>query len=80
MGSLLGVGFPAWTGGVVQYINRYQGGLRGFVARAHELAGRYGERFTPPALLLNMAAEGCIFRTFGPALSTRSRRTAPAAN
>jgi len=28
------------------------------VARAHELASRYGERFPPPALLLNTAAEG----------------------
>ncbi|PBC77065.1 3-hydroxyacyl-CoA dehydrogenase/enoyl-CoA hydratase/3-hydroxybutyryl-CoA epimerase [Streptomyces sp. TLI_235] len=61
VGSLLGIGFPAWTGGVLQYINGYQGGLPGFVARAHELADRYGERLTPPALLLNMAAEGRTF-------------------
>ncbi len=34
IGSIFGIGFPAWTGGVMQYINQYEGGLRGFVARA----------------------------------------------
>ena len=48
IGSIFGIGFPAWTGGVVQYMNQYDGGLRGFVARAQELADTYGERFTPP--------------------------------
>ncbi|MFJ3822285.1 3-hydroxyacyl-CoA dehydrogenase NAD-binding domain-containing protein [Streptomyces nodosus] len=58
IGSLLGIGFPGWTGGVLQYINGYQGGLPGFVARARELAERYGERFTPPALLVEKAEKG----------------------
>jgi len=34
IGSILGIGFPAWTGGVVQYMNQYQGGLQGFVDRS----------------------------------------------
>ncbi len=34
IGSIMGIGFPAWTGGVLQYINGYEGGLEGFVARA----------------------------------------------
>ena len=34
IGSILGIGFPGWTGGVLQYINGYEGGLPGFVARA----------------------------------------------
>ena len=55
VGSILGIGFPGWTGGVLQYINQYQGGAPGFVARAGELAQRYGERFTPPPLLLAKA-------------------------
>ena len=38
IGSILGIGFPGWTGGVLQYINGYEGGLPGFVARARELA------------------------------------------
>ncbi|MFY4720791.1 3-hydroxyacyl-CoA dehydrogenase NAD-binding domain-containing protein [Streptomyces sp. LaBMicrA B280] len=58
IGSVLGIGFPAWTGGVLQYINGYEGGLPGFVARARELAGTYGERFEPPALLVAKADRG----------------------
>ncbi|MGW2492479.1 3-hydroxyacyl-CoA dehydrogenase NAD-binding domain-containing protein [Streptomyces sp. NPDC001606] len=58
IGSILGIGFPGWTGGVLQYINGYEGGLPGFVARARELAERYGERFTPPALLVEKAGKG----------------------
>ncbi|MER6860487.1 3-hydroxyacyl-CoA dehydrogenase, partial [Streptomyces pilosus] len=62
IGSILGIGFPGWTGGVLQYINGYEGGLPGFVARARELAERYGERFTPPALLVEKAEKGEVFR------------------
>ncbi|MER7279952.1 3-hydroxyacyl-CoA dehydrogenase NAD-binding domain-containing protein [Dactylosporangium sp. NPDC000244] len=61
VGSILGIGFPAWTGGVLQYINQYDGGLPGFIARAEELAERYGERFTPPPLLRAKAADGSTF-------------------
>jgi 3-hydroxyacyl-CoA dehydrogenase/enoyl-CoA hydratase/3-hydroxybutyryl-CoA epimerase len=52
IGSIMGIGFPPWTGGVVQFMTGYPGGLPGFVARAQELADRYGPRFTPPASLL----------------------------
>ncbi|MEU2892530.1 3-hydroxyacyl-CoA dehydrogenase NAD-binding domain-containing protein [Streptomyces albidoflavus] len=58
IGSIMGIGFPAWTGGILQYINGYEGGLPGFVARAEELAATYGERFTPPALLVAKAEKG----------------------
>ncbi|MEU6511319.1 3-hydroxyacyl-CoA dehydrogenase NAD-binding domain-containing protein [Streptomyces sp. NPDC046942] len=58
IGSIFGIGFPGWTGGVLQYINGYEGGLPGFVARARELAETYGERFTPPALLVEKAEKG----------------------
>ncbi|MGW2937907.1 3-hydroxyacyl-CoA dehydrogenase NAD-binding domain-containing protein [Streptomyces sp. NPDC001156] len=58
IGSIFGIGFPGWTGGVLQYINGYEGGLPGFVSRARELAERYGERFTPPALLVEKAEKG----------------------
>jgi 3-hydroxyacyl-CoA dehydrogenase/enoyl-CoA hydratase/3-hydroxybutyryl-CoA epimerase len=61
IGSIFGIGFPGWTGGVLQYINGYEGGLPGFVARARELADRYGERFTPPALLVEKAEKGEVF-------------------
>lgn len=58
IGSIMGIGFPAWTGGVIQYVNGYEGGLAGFVARARELAEKYGERFTPPASLVAKAERG----------------------
>ncbi len=58
IGSILGIGFPGWTGGVLQYINGYEGGLPGFVARARELQAAYGERFAPSALLVEKAEKG----------------------
>ncbi|MCX4984621.1 3-hydroxyacyl-CoA dehydrogenase NAD-binding domain-containing protein [Streptomyces sp. NBC_00572] len=61
IGSIMGIGFPAWTGGVLQYINGYEGGVAGFTARARELAATYGERFTPPALLVEKAERGEVF-------------------
>ncbi|MFF7025853.1 3-hydroxyacyl-CoA dehydrogenase NAD-binding domain-containing protein [Streptomyces klenkii] len=58
IGSILGIGFPGWTGGALQYINGYEGGPAGFVTRARELAATYGERFEPSALLLEKAERG----------------------
>jgi 3-hydroxyacyl-CoA dehydrogenase/enoyl-CoA hydratase/3-hydroxybutyryl-CoA epimerase len=59
IGSMLGVGFPAWSGGALQFINQY--GLKAFITRVRALAERYGERFQPPALLLEKAEEGSRF-------------------
>ncbi len=58
IGSIMGIGYPPWTGGVVQYMHGYPGGLTGFVARAKELTDRYGDRFTPPASLIAKADQG----------------------
>jgi 3-hydroxyacyl-CoA dehydrogenase/enoyl-CoA hydratase/3-hydroxybutyryl-CoA epimerase len=63
IGSILGIGFPGWTGGVLQYINGYQGadgsvGPAAFVTRARELASKYGGRFEPPASLVERAERG----------------------
>jgi 3-hydroxyacyl-CoA dehydrogenase/enoyl-CoA hydratase/3-hydroxybutyryl-CoA epimerase len=65
VGSILGIGFPGWTGGVLQYINGYapadrpdRRGPAGFVERARELAGKHGDRFAPPASLVAMAERG----------------------
>lgn len=52
IGSIMGIGFPPWTGGAAQYITGFPGGKAAFVARAKELAARYGDRFNPPAALL----------------------------
>jgi 3-hydroxyacyl-CoA dehydrogenase / enoyl-CoA hydratase / 3-hydroxybutyryl-CoA epimerase len=48
IGSIMGIGFPPWTGGTAQYIVGYPGGKEGFAARARELAAKYGDRFNPP--------------------------------
>ncbi|WP_431952791.1 3-hydroxyacyl-CoA dehydrogenase NAD-binding domain-containing protein [Actinacidiphila sp. bgisy167] len=61
IGSLLGIGFPAWTGGVLQYVNGYPGGPAGFLARAEELRAAYGERFAAPELLVRKAELGETF-------------------
>ena len=59
IGSVFGIGFAAWSGGALQFINQY--GVQDFVARAQYLAETYGERFEPPALLLDKAAKGQLF-------------------
>ena len=56
IGSIFGIGFPAWTGGALQFIN-YVGAAK-FVARADALAKRYGERFAPPKRLRDRADKG----------------------
>ena len=63
IGSIFGIGFPAWTGGVLQFVNTYDGvGPKAFVARAKELAEKYGERFTPPASVVALAEAGGSYK------------------
>jgi 3-hydroxyacyl-CoA dehydrogenase/enoyl-CoA hydratase/3-hydroxybutyryl-CoA epimerase len=72
IGSIMGIGFPANTGGAAQFMSGYQAvdsqgravgpiGLDAFLARADELAERYGERFRPTAYLRDLAAKGESF-------------------
>ena len=56
IGSIFGIGFPAWTGGALQYVNHV--GTKKFVKRADELAKKFGPRFAPPKLLRELAAKG----------------------
>jgi 3-hydroxyacyl-CoA dehydrogenase/enoyl-CoA hydratase/3-hydroxybutyryl-CoA epimerase len=58
IGSIMGIGFPPWTGGVLQYINGFPGGIEAFVARADEFAEKHGERFAPNPLLRKKAENG----------------------
>lgn len=43
IGSIFGIGFPAWTGGAMQFI--YGTGIDAFLHRAEVLAGKYGPGF-----------------------------------
>jgi 3-hydroxyacyl-CoA dehydrogenase/enoyl-CoA hydratase/3-hydroxybutyryl-CoA epimerase len=60
IGSIMGIGYPVWTGGILQFIN--QTGLEQFIERASFLAKKYGKRFEVPQLLKNMAKDGLIFK------------------
>lgn len=55
-GSLLGLGFPPATGGVLRWAEHY--GLPRFVDTCADLAREHGERFTPSAWLRESAALG----------------------
>ena len=62
IGSIFGIGYPPATGGVLQFINTYNGvGPSAFVARAKELAAKYGHRFEPPASLVEKAEKGEVY-------------------
>ena len=59
VGAVLGVGFPAYTGGPFCYIDGI--GLPAFVFEADRLATLFGEHLRPPQLLRDMAANGQTF-------------------
>jgi 3-hydroxyacyl-CoA dehydrogenase/enoyl-CoA hydratase/3-hydroxybutyryl-CoA epimerase len=66
IGSVFGIGFPPMHGGAIQYVNGYEAadgslGVAAFRKRAEELAATYGERFAPPALLVEKAESGATF-------------------
>ena len=59
IGSIMGIGAPAWTGGLLQFINTY--GLQNFIARCNELSAQYGDRFEAPAIVAEKLAAGKTF-------------------
>jgi len=59
VGSILGFGFAPFTGGTLSYIDFM--GTKTFVELCHKLEKKYGSRFTPPKLLVEMAAKGETF-------------------
>jgi len=62
VGAILGVGFPAYTGGPFSFMDGI--GIAEFVREAERLAALFGPHLQPPALLKRMAAEGATF--YGP--------------
>ena len=66
IGSIMGIGFPAMTGGAAQFMSGYENtegqiGLGAFVKRADELAERYGDRFRASEWLRDLAASNGSF-------------------
>ncbi|MEQ1438947.1 3-hydroxyacyl-CoA dehydrogenase NAD-binding domain-containing protein [Fontimonas sp. SYSU GA230001] len=56
IGSILGIGYPAWTGGTLSYIDTL--GIRAFVAECQRLAATWGPRFAPSDWLAARAKSG----------------------
>jgi len=69
LGSILGWGFPAWTGGTLSYIDTI--GPARFVAECKRLARQYGERFKPTKGLLARAQTGELF--YSPGAEARAK-------
>ena len=59
VGSVLGWGFPAFRGGTISHIHSL--GLASFIQQCDDLAAKFGERFRPAPILLEMAASGQSF-------------------
>lgn len=59
VGSILGVGFPAYLGGPFSMMDTI--GIDKVVAECDRLAARYGAQYAAPQLLRDMAAEGRTF-------------------
>lgn len=59
IGSIFGWDFAPHHGGTLQFINAM--GLEIFITRSRELAAKYGKRFEPAQILLDMANNGEIF-------------------
>lgn len=59
IGAILGWGFAPYTGGPLSLIDTV--GVDAFVRECDRLAQQYGERFSPPQLLRDMAAKGESF-------------------
>ena len=59
IGSIFGWGFAPFKGGTLQFVNDY--GVKAFLVRTKELSELYGNRFSPPKLLVDMADQGKSF-------------------
>ena len=59
VGAILGWGFAPWTGGPLSWLDII--GTPYAVERCRELAAKFGERFEPPALLVEMGEKNQSF-------------------
>ena len=59
IGSILGIGYPAWTGGTLSYIDTL--GPKAFVEDCQRLAATWGPRFAPSEWLVARARKGELF-------------------
>ncbi len=59
IGSIMGIGAPAHTGGLIQFVNTY--GFRAFITRCEELTLEFGDRFKCPDIVFARAKSGELF-------------------
>ncbi len=59
IGSILGIGYPAWTGGTLSYIDTQ--GAKAFADECSRLAAAWGPRFEPSEWLKARGASGELF-------------------
>jgi 3-hydroxyacyl-CoA dehydrogenase/enoyl-CoA hydratase/3-hydroxybutyryl-CoA epimerase len=59
LGAILGLGFPPFTGGPFRYVD--YAGTENVVDRMHQFTDRFGVRFTPAPILVDMAKSGKTF-------------------
>ena len=59
VGSILGWGFAPYTGGTLSYIDMM--GTKKFVELCRKFEKKYGARFAPPKLLVDMARKSETF-------------------
>jgi 3-hydroxyacyl-CoA dehydrogenase/enoyl-CoA hydratase/3-hydroxybutyryl-CoA epimerase len=60
---IFGIGFPPFRGGLLRYADKM--GAQAIVEKLDGYAKKYGERFTPPRLLIDMAKNGQRFYSQG---------------
>jgi 3-hydroxyacyl-CoA dehydrogenase / enoyl-CoA hydratase / 3-hydroxybutyryl-CoA epimerase len=65
VGSILGWGFAPWSGGTISYIDMM--GNKNFVELCRKFEKKYGKRFAPPKLLVDLAEHGeSFYHRFAP--------------
>ena len=56
IGSIMGIGAPAHTGGLIQFVNTY--GFGAFITRCEELTSAFGDRFKCPDIVFARVESG----------------------
>jgi 3-hydroxyacyl-CoA dehydrogenase/enoyl-CoA hydratase/3-hydroxybutyryl-CoA epimerase len=59
LGAVMGIGFPPFEGGPFRYVDRF--GARAIVDKMKALEAKYGKRFAPCKLLIDMAEKNDKF-------------------
>jgi 3-hydroxyacyl-CoA dehydrogenase/enoyl-CoA hydratase/3-hydroxybutyryl-CoA epimerase len=71
---IFGIGFPPFRGGLLRYADKL--GTKFILEQLEDYAKKYGDRFTPPRSMIEMAKNGTLFLQAGKSLlSSHEPRT-----